>query len=58
MSSRWVDTVKNDGEKINLKSSLVANRFEEDCLDRIPKYSPTIDKSSLRVVLSIIAQHN
>ena len=43
---------------MKLKSKLVAKGFEEDCLEEIPKYSPTIDKSSLRAVLSVIAQHN
>ena len=56
MSSRWVNTVKNDGDDmIKLKSRLVAKGFEEDCFEEIPKYSPTIDKSSLRTVLSVIA---
>ena len=58
VSSRWVNTVKNDGDKMKLKSRLVAKGFEEECLEQIPKYSPTIDKSSLRAVLSVIAQHN
>ena len=55
MSFRWVNIVKNEGEKIKLKSMLVAKGFEEDCLEEIPKYSPTIEKSSLRAVLLVIA---
>ena len=47
-----------NGDKLKLKSRLAAKRFEEDCLEEIPKYSPTIDKSSLRAVLSVITQHN
>ena len=43
---------------MKLKSWLVAKGFEEDCLEEIQKYSPTIDKSSLRAVLLVIAQHN
>ena len=58
VSSRWVNTVKNDIDKLKLKSRLVAKEFEEDCLEEIPKYSPTINKSSRRAVLSVIAQHN
>ena len=58
MSSRWANIVKNDGDKMKLKSTLVEKGLEEDCLEEIPKYSPTIDKSSLRAVLSITAQHN
>ena len=50
--------MKNNGDKMKLKSRLVAKGFEEDCLEEIPKYSPTIDKSSLRAVLSVITQHN
>ena len=55
ISSRWVNTVKNENEKVILKSRLVAKGFEEDCLDEMNKNSPTIDKSSLRAVLSIIS---
>ena len=58
VSSRWVTTVKNDGDKMKLKSRLIAKRFEEDCLEEIPKYSPTIDKSSLKAAFPVIAQHN
>ena len=50
--------MKNDGDKMKLKSRLVAKGFEEDCFQEIPKYSPTIDKLSLRAVVSVIAQHN
>ena len=35
MSSRWVNTVENDGDKIKLKSKLVVKGFEEDCLKEI-----------------------
>ena len=56
--SRWVNTMKNNSDKMKLKYRLVAKGFEEDCLEEIPKYSSTIDKSSLRAMLSLIAQHN
>ena len=36
--SRWVNTAKNDGDKMKLKSRLVIKGFEEDCLEEIPKY--------------------
>ena len=58
VSSRWVNTVKNDVEKMKLKFKLIAKGFDEDCLEKIPKYSPTINKSSLRTVLSVIAPYN
>ena len=48
---------END-DKMKLKSRLVSKGFEEDCLEEIPKYSPTINRSSLRAVLSVIVQHN
>ena len=38
MSSRWVNIVKNDDDKMKVKSMLVAKGFEEDCLEEIPKY--------------------
>ena len=47
--------MRNDGDKMKLKSTLIVKGFEEDCLKEIPKYSPTIDKSSLRAVLLIFA---
>ena len=58
VSCRWVNTVKNDGDKMKLKSRLVVKGFEEDCLEEKPKYSPTIYKLSRRAVLSVITQHN
>ena len=54
----WVHTVKMEGNKMKLKSRLVAKEFEEDCQEEILKYSLTIDKSFLRAVLSVFAQHN
>ena len=56
VSSRWVNTVKN-GDKMKLKSTLVAKEFEEECLEEIPKYS-LINKLTLRAVLSVCAQHD
>ena len=50
--------MKNDGDKMKLKSRLVAKGFEKNCHEEILKYSSIIDTSSLRALLSVIAQHN
>ena len=47
-----INTVKNDGDKMKLKSRSVAKRFEKDCLGEMPKYLRTINKSSLKAVIS------
>ena len=56
VSTRWVYTIKEVDSEIHRKARLVAKGFEEDCLDEIQKNSPTCDKQSLRLVLSIIMQ--
>ncbi|CAG2217386.1 unnamed protein product [Mytilus edulis] len=56
VSTRWVYTIKEADNEIHRKARLVAKGFEEDCLDEIQKNSPTCDKQSLRLILSIIMQ--
>ncbi|CAG2237353.1 unnamed protein product [Mytilus edulis] len=56
VSTRWVYTIKEADYEIHRKARLVAKGFEEDCLDEIQKNSPTCDKQSLRLILSIIMQ--
>ena len=56
VSTRWVYTLKPVENKLQRKARLCAKGFEEDCLDEIKKNSPTCDKQSLRLVLSVIAQ--
>ena len=56
VSTRWVHTLKDVGGILHRKARLVAKGFEEDCLEEIQKNSPTCDKQSLRLILSIIAQ--
>ena len=56
ISTRWVYTLKEVGDKLQRKARLVAKGFEEDCLDEVLKNSPTCDKQSLRLILSVIAQ--
>ncbi|CAC5386684.1 unnamed protein product [Mytilus coruscus] len=52
VSTRWVYTIT----EIYTKARLVAKGFEEDCLDEIQKNSPTCDKKSLTLILTIIMQ--
>ncbi|VDI46237.1 Hypothetical predicted protein [Mytilus galloprovincialis] len=54
--TRWVYTIKEADNEIHRKARLVAKGFEEDYLDEIQKNSPTCDKQSLRLILSIIMQ--
>ena len=56
VSTRWVHTLKEIDGILYRKARLVAKGFEEDCLEEIQKNSPTCDKQSLRLILSIIAQ--
>ena len=56
ISTRWVYTLKEVGDKLQRKARLFAKGFEEDCLDEILKNSSTCDKQSLRLILSVIAQ--
>ncbi|CAC5404047.1 unnamed protein product [Mytilus coruscus] len=55
ISTRWVYTMKELENEFHRKARLVAKSFEEDSLDEIPKNSPTCEKQSLRLILSIIA---
>ncbi|CAG2191494.1 unnamed protein product [Mytilus edulis] len=55
ISTRWVYTMKELENEFHRKARLVAKGFEEDSLDEIPKNSPTCEKQSLRLILSIIA---
>ena len=55
VSTRWVYTLKELDGTLQRKARLVAKGFEEDCLDEIDKNSPTCDKQSLRLLLSVIA---
>ena len=50
--------MENDGDKMKLKSRLLAKGFEEDYDEEILKNSTTITKSSLRTELSVIVQYN
>ena len=54
ISMRWVKTLKEDEEEIKKKARLVVRGFEEDCLEDLKKNSPTCDKSSLRIILSVM----
>ena len=56
ISTRWVYTLKEVDDTLHRKARLVAKGFEENCLDDIKKKSPTCDKPSLRLILSVIAQ--
>ncbi|CAG2221800.1 unnamed protein product [Mytilus edulis] len=56
VSTKWVYTIKEADNEIHRKARLVAKGFEEDYLDEIQKNSPTCDKQSLRLILSIIMQ--
>ncbi|CAC5415686.1 unnamed protein product [Mytilus coruscus] len=55
ISTKWVYTMKELENEFHRKATLVAKGFEEDSLDEIPKNSPTSEKQSLRLILSIIA---
>ena len=52
ISSTWVLTEKKEG----IKARLVARGFEESNLEEIRKDSPTMEKSSLRILLTIAVQ--
>ena len=54
ISTRWVCTLKESESGVQQKARLVVKGFEE-CLDEIHKNSPTCNKQSLRLNLSIIA---
>ncbi|CAC5407524.1 unnamed protein product [Mytilus coruscus] len=56
VSTRLVYTIKEADNEIHRKARLFAKGFEEDCLDEIQKNSPTYDKQSLRLILTIIMQ--
>ena len=56
ISTRWVDTIKEDNAgNLSPKSRLVARGFEDPSTD-VQKESPTCSKDSLRLMMSIICQ--
>ena len=57
MSLRWVLTTKETTDGIIPEARLVARGFEEDCLDKSEKKSPTCSKESLRTLFSVCAQN-
>ena len=58
VSTRWVYTLREADDTLERKARLVAKGFEEDCLNEIKKNSPTCDKPSLRLILSVIKRKN
>ena len=57
MSLRWVLITKETTDGIIPKARLVARGFEEDCLDKSEKESPTCSKESLRTLFLACAQN-
>lgn len=57
ISSRWVCTEKLKGGHTVLKARLVARGFEENN-PQIKTDSPTCQKESLRILLTVLASHN
>ena len=58
ISLRWVITMKETESGIIPKARLVARGFEEDCLEKCEKESPTCSKDTLRTIFSLIAYKN
>ena len=54
ITTRWVCTEKNKGNKTQLKARLVARGFEEDT-SQLRSDSPTCSKESLRLLISIVS---
>ena len=50
ITTRWVMSIKADGTK---KARLVARGFEDDCLSKSEKESPTCPKEAFRIAVSI-----
>ena len=57
ISVRWVYSMKATKNGLQAKARLVARGFEEDCLSKFEKESPTCYKDTFCAVLSLAAQN-
>ena len=57
ISSRWVLSMEETPEGLQPKACLVICRFEENCLNKSDKESPTCSKDTLRTILAATAQN-